>query len=363
MLKIGFTIFRYALRVMGYAIKFPRDEQAHDKIIEWWYWNGHLQGEDGNQYAFMDCLFQAKPKEVNLPFFKMPFNKAYFSHSIVSDIKNQKAYPTVDYLSLISADSFKRPLLFVEYINPDIFEGYMVSLMKESEPFKYRLRAKNLDLILTAVKKPLLENKDGYFNFGQHSTYYYSLTNLKTEGVIRIKNKEIKVKGKSWMDHQWADVGYTKDEWNWFSIQLENNTELVCFELQGEKKFAYVGICYPDGRSEHFENIIFTPRGKKWTSAKTKASYPLAWTIEIPEKKIKLQLEPLIKNQEIIFGTINYWEGPLAVTGSFGNKKVKGNGFLELVGRPSQYKAYNFFKESLSKTVKNLEKKIKQLKK
>jgi len=349
---------------MSYVIKFPRDEQAHDKIIEWWYWNGHLQGEDGNQYAFMDCLFQAKPKEVKLPFFKMPFNKAYFSHSIVSDLKNQKAYTTVDYLSLISADSFKRPLFFVEYINPDVFEGYTVSLMKESEPFKYRLRAKNLDLILTATKKPLLENKDGYFNFGRRSTYYYSLTNLKTEGVIRINNKEIKVKGKSWMDHQWADVGYTKDEWNWFSIQLENNTELVCFDLQGDKeKFSYAGISYADGRNEHFKKVIFTPIGKKWTSAKTKASYPLAWTIEIPEKKIKLKVKPLIKKQEIIFGTINYWEGPLSVRGTLGNKKVKGKGFLELVGRPSQYKTYNFLKDNFGKTVKNLEKKVKYLRK
>jgi predicted secreted hydrolase len=349
---------------MSYAIKFPRDEQTHDKIIEWWYWNGHLEGEDGNQYAFMDCLFQAKPKEVKLPFFKMPFNKAYFSHSIISDLKKQKAYPTVDYLSLISSDSFKRPLLFVDYVNADIFDGYTVSSMKEIEPFKYHLRAKNLDLILTATKKPLLENSTGYFNFGSRSTYYYSLTNLKTEGIIRINNQEIKVKGKSWMDHQWADVAYAKDEWNWFSIQLDNNVELVCFELEGDKnKSTYAGISYADGKSEYFREVIFTPIGKKWISVKTKAAYPLAWTIEIPEKKIKLQVEPLIKNQEIIFGTINYWEGPLAVSGVFAGKKVEGRGFLELVGRPSQYKTYNFFKENLSKTIKSLEKKVRDLRK
>jgi predicted secreted hydrolase len=345
-------------------IIFPRDEQAHDKIIEWWYWNGHLTGEDGNQYAFMDCLFQAKPNKLKLPFFKMPFNKEYFSHSIISDLKKQKAYQTVDYLSLISAESFKRPLLSVEYINFDVFEGYTVSSMKEIEPFKYRLRAKNLDLTLTAVKKPLLENGTGYLDFGSRSTYYYSLTNLKTEGVIRINNKEIKIKGKSWMDHQWADAAYAKDEWNWFSIQLENNIELVCFELQGDKnKITYAGISYANGECEHFNEAIFTPTGKKWNSTKTKASYPLAWQIEIPEKNIKLQVEPLIKNQELIFGTLNYWEGPLAVSGNFAGQKVKGQGFLELVGRPSKYKAYNFLKENLGKTARNLEKKIKQLKK
>jgi len=52
----------------------------------------------------------------------------------------------------------------VEYINPDVFEGYTVSLMKESEPFKYRLRAKKFGFDFDATKKPLLENEDGYFN-------------------------------------------------------------------------------------------------------------------------------------------------------------------------------------------------------
>jgi predicted secreted hydrolase len=295
----------------------------------------------------------------------VPLAKVYFSHSIVSDIKKQKAYPTVDYLSLVSGESFKRPLLFVDYINTDFLDGYTVSSMEEIAPFQYRLRAKNFDLTLTAAKKPLLENGQGYLNvMAGRSTYYYSLTSLRTEGVIRIGGREIKVKGKSWMDHQWADAPYVQDKWNWFSVQLKNNIEMVCFEYFGAKKNSTLaGISYANGQSENFSQVIFTPLGKKWTSRKTGAGYPLSWLIEIPAKKIKLKVEPLIKDQEIMFGTLNYWEGPLAVTGSFGGKKVAGRGFLELVGRPSHYNTYNFFKESLGKAVKNLEKKIRQLKK
>jgi predicted secreted hydrolase len=339
-------------------IQFPRDEQAHDKIIEWWYWNGHLNGDDGNRYAFMDCLFQAKPKKVKLPFFKVPLAKAYFSHSIVSDIKKQKVYPTVDYLSLISGESFKRPLLFVDYINTDFFDGYTVSAMEETAPFQYRLRAKNFDLNLISTKKPFLENGQGYLNvMAGRGTYYYSLTNLKTEGIIRINGQEIKVKGKSWMDHQWADAPYVQDKWNWFSIQLKNNIEIVCFEYSGAKKTsALAGISYPDGRSENFSHVIFTPLGEKWISPRTRASYPLSWLIEIPARKIKLKVEPLIKNQEMMFGTLNYWEGPLKVSGSFGGKKVTGQGFLELVGRPSQYHAIKFFEETLKAAIKDIKK-------
>lgn len=339
-------------------IQFPRDEQAHDKIIEWWYWNGHLTGEDGNQYAFMDCLFQAKPNKVKLPFFKLPMKKAYFSHSIISDIKKQKVYPTVDYLSLISGESFRRPLFFVEYINTDFLDGYTISSMEEIAPFQYRLRAKNLDLTLTATKKPLLENGCGQVMVnGNSDYYYYSQTNFKTEGVIKINGKGIKVKGKSWMDHQWADAPYVKDKWNWFSLQLKNNVEIVCFEYFGARENTVLAsICYPDGKSENFSQVIFTPQGEKWVSTKTSASYPLSWQIEIPAKKIKLQVEPLIKNQEMIFGTLNYWEGPLKVSGSFGGKKVTGQGFLELVGRPSKYNAIKFFEETLKAAIKDIKK-------
>ena len=266
----------------------------------------------------------------------------------------------MDYVSLISRDSFTRPLLFINYFDADLLNGYTVSSVEEIAPFEYRVRTENFDLFLAAVKKPLLEGGRGYLNLGKRSTYYYSLTNLKTEGIIRIGGKEIKVTGKSWMDHQWADAPYAHDKWNWFSLQLDDNTEMVCFEYTSQdKKMTLAGISYPNGKTENLTEVIFTPTGKEWASPKTRARYPLNWQIEIPAKKIKLQVAPLIKNQEMMFGTINYWEGPLSVSGKFGNRPATGFGFLELVGRPSQYKAYNFLKESLNETVKSLQKRLK----
>jgi len=44
-----------------------------------------------------------------------------------------------------------------------------------------------------------------------------------------------------------------------------------------------------------------------------------------------------MKDQEMIYGAINYWEGPLDVTAKIRGKKVKGVGFMELVGYPSDY--------------------------
>jgi benzodiazapine receptor len=39
----------------------------------------------------------------------------------------------------------------------------------------------------------------------------------------------------------------------------------------------------------------------------------------------------------VIYGTINYWECPVDVEGTVKGKKVRGTGYMELVGYPSDY--------------------------
>jgi len=60
-------------------IKFPEDESAHDYIVEWWYFNGHLKDALGNGYSFMDCLFRVDVKKVKIPFLsKIPLKTSIF---------------------------------------------------------------------------------------------------------------------------------------------------------------------------------------------------------------------------------------------------------------------------------------------
>ena len=335
-------------------IKFPQDELAHDNIIEWWYFNGNLKDAKGNQYSFMDCLFKADAKKVNIPFLKnAPFKKLYFSHSLLSDIKKKKFYPKIDYVSLVSKDSFSKPLLFVNYMNPLTPNNYINRIIEKIDKSKYIIKTDDFDLSMTSMKKPLLEGGTGYITLKSTSTYYYSLTNLKTKGTIKIDGKEIKVKGKSWMDHQWADVNYNpKTNWTWFSIQLDNNIELVCFEYGDGKNKSYLAtISYENDTQVSAKDVILTPTDIVWQSPVTKAKYPLSWKIEIPSKKISLEVEPLLRNQEMLFGTINYWEGPLAVKGVVNGKKVKGSGFLELVGCPMGLLNPHFYKKAIEETI------------
>lgn len=335
-------------------IEFPKDELAHDNIIEWWYFNGLLQGPNGHEYAFMNCLFRADVKKVKIPFLtKAPVKILYFNHAQISDLSGGRWYPAINFLSLVSPDSFSGPLLFINYANLNLLSGFGNSLIEETEPFVYRLKNENLDLKLVSLKKPLLQGGQGFLEFKNKKAYYYSLTHLKTQGRIKVKDKWVEVTGKSWMDHQWANSVYSrKDKWTWFSLQLDNDVEMICFEYESRGIKNYLaGISRADGRPEHVREVKLAPLGLSWISPKTKAAYPLAWNIKIAAKGIDLTVEPRLKEQEMIFGSINYWEGPFKVSGRFGGQKVSGRGFMELVGYPSKYTNAKYIRDELGKTM------------
>lgn len=332
-------------------IKFPRDGREHNHMIEWWYFNGHLKDKKGNKYAFMDCLFRVNIKKLEVPFAsKAPFTNFYFAHSIVSDIKNKKTNRDIKNTVLVSKDSFKRPLLFVNYTDMVPVHGYGNSAIEETKLFNYRIKNDNLDLNLKTTKNPLLESGKGFTNVCGNKSFYYSLTNMEASGIIVMGGKEIEVSGKAWMDHQWTNsAGYSHDKWNWFSIQLDNNTEIVMTEfISGDKRDSWVDIMHSNGRQESLKELKLKP-SEIWQSKDTKEKYPLRWEIEIPGKKAKLNVRALIKDQEVHAGMAKYWEGPIEVSGTFNGKKVKGVGFMELVGRISSYGVYSF--EELKKSI------------
>ncbi|MFA5135088.1 MAG: lipocalin-like domain-containing protein [Patescibacteria group bacterium] len=340
-------------------VRFPRDEQQHNHIIEWWYWNGHLVDGRGNRYSYMNCLFRADIKRVNFPFLKgvqrLPFRTVFFSHSLLTDIGKKKFYPRIEYVATVSKDSFTRPLLYVNYADPIIVDGYVNKVMEEPELFTYRIKNEDIDLNLTSKKPPLLEGGKGYVNLvGDRSTYYYSLTDLRTAGHIRVGKKLIPVIGKSWMDHQWANIPYEKNKWNWFSFQLDNNIEVMAVEYgRHGKKTKLASVCYKSGKQLHSDAVRITPVGRAWVSPKTKARYPLEWRVELPAIGIELTAKAPVKQQEMLYGTLNYWEGPLDVTGTVEGTSVSGLGFCELVGYESEFDNMKFIRTSLTELIRS----------
>jgi len=292
-------------------IEFPQDESAHNCMVEWWYFNGHLKDASGHEYSFMDCLFKVDVHKCAVPILRQtPLKFLYFSHSLLSDINHNIFHSSLN------------PFLWFKRIN-----------FTKNDDKTYHLRNKYLDLKMVSTKELLLEGGQGYLKLGSKATYYYSLTNLKTSGRIKIKNRWVEVSGKSWMDHQWADANYSGDKWDWFSVQLNDDTEIICFAHDDNGAKTYLAdIIYADGRQEYLKEVEVTPSVETWISSKTGAAYPTSWQIKIPARDIALNCVAKIKQQEVLFAYINYWEGALAVTGNFAGREVAGDAFMELVG-------------------------------
>ncbi len=339
-------------------IKFPEDELSHRDSVEWWYFNGHLRDKYGNRYAFMNCLFKVNPRKIKIPYLEhfLPKADVYFSHSIITDIKKQKSHTIINPLCAVSKDSFRSTPLYVRYASPFALPGRANSEIEEIKPLHYHLKTENIDLYLKSKKPPLIET-DTVIKASKRANYYYSLTNLETEGAITIAGKKIKVKGKSWFDHQWARASFSKIGWTWFSLQLKNNTEIVCFQSaswrsKGKKQVKFAGIMPANGKSMHTGKVQFLDQKDYWASPKSKAVYPLSWQIKIPEWGADLLVKPLARDQELLFGFINYWEGPLAVSGIFRGEKVSGQGFLELVGYPIKASQLKIIEEEIKEMIK-----------
>ncbi len=326
-------------------LQFPKDEGVHQTVGEWWYFNGNLKGENGRKYSYMNTLFRVKSSLNHELLEKLSKKDLYFYHSIITNIKNDKCYPHIDYLVTKTQDSFELPGLNVYFSPARPLLGGKHYYM-EQDKSHYRIKGEGLRLEMDSKKPPLLENQTGYVNFFNRSTFYYSLTNLETSGSIIVGGKEIKVTGKSWMDHQWSNTfDVTKDSWNWFSVQLENEIELVCYEYKHRGQSAYIATAMDkNGNQKSTENIKITPQDKRWTSPKTEAVYDLAWHIEIPEFDMKLEIESEVENHEINFLNINYWESPIRIKAWVGKKEFAGHGYMELAGRSTVFRDIAFAK-------------------
>lgn len=341
----------------------PRDNGPHDFVVEWWYFNGHLYDKKGNEYSFMDCFFKVNLAKVNIPHMAPHlvediFKKGeyiHFAHSVLTDIKNNKSYKEIQNISLLSGDSFKKDLLYINYKNAHIIGETFHGEIIEIAPNDFHIKTRNLDLILTSKKNPLLEGGHGYVGTPEAGSYYYSFTDLSVVGSININGVDTEVKGKAWMDHQWADTSYKgkSDKWTWFSFHLENGSEVMCVEYDSLQLGTdiLVDMIDRDGNQTQYKKAKITPSGKYWKSKKTKTKYPLSWKIEIGDGDIIIETESMTKDQEMIFGQINYWEGPMKVKAKINGKKLIGRGFMELVGYPSNYNYLVLEGEELERSI------------
>jgi predicted secreted hydrolase len=140
------------------------------------------------------------------------------------------------------------------------------------------------------------------------------------------------------MDHEYSTSALSPNQvgWDWFSIQLNNDHELMLFQLRQADgtidSFSSGAVIAPDGSVQILAMDDFSLRVEDtWTSPQSGAVYPAGWEIAIPALQITLSLEPLVADQELDL-RYTYWEGAVRVQGVFGNVTVGGYGYVELTG-------------------------------
>jgi predicted secreted hydrolase len=327
-------------------INLPKDDAAHYAAqTEWWYYTGHLKADDGAEYGFEVTFFKRLTSEDFLPGSQIPGHwikeVGMLGHFAVTDLEQKKFHAAE--INNLAKKWTADPDRYHVSINGWSVEARDGSHLLTASADKYAV-----DLKLTPIKPAALNGPGGIVDKGVNANYYYSYTNMRVEGTMQANGRTKTVSGKAWMDHEFGAMGLLKSRigWDWFSIQLENNTELMIYMIkENQTVISQSGGTYvdADGKTRWLKRSdIEINATDTWTSPKTKAVYPAAWVITIKALNLRLMVKPLMSDQELALKPVTYWEGAVTAAGTSGGKPASGRGYVELVGydRESSFEKY-----------------------
>ena len=306
-------------------IVFPADEGPHDAPIEWWYFNGLLEDDGGNDYGFHFVTFKT---------FGLPSATPHLMQASLGDHQGGRHY-TAERAALlpIAPDAASVDAAIDEWVMRGQGASY---------DLRFDLEGIGLDLRAVTQREPALHGGSGLLDLGPAGhTYYYSRPRLEVQGYME-RNGEVRpIVGEVWMDHQWGELASQLVGWNWASIQLDDGSDFTLAFVQnpinGEPYGSYATYIAPDGATQTLAagDYALEHTGGYWRSPATAVTYPLGWRAESPSLELALDLTPMLEQAE--FGRSGivaaaYWEGAVQVSGAKSGAPITGWGFVELVG-------------------------------
>ena len=331
----GSRIVAYPSVSPDHELVFPRDHGSHpDYRTEWWYVTGWING-GGVERGFQITFFRSRPgvQEDNESAFAP--KQLIFAHAAVTDTANGRLI----YQQRAGRQGFG--LAYANTDNTDVgIDGWQ--LTREGDRYNARIDADQfaMDLRLTPTQPVLLQGENGFSSKGPEpgqASYYYSLPQLRVEGVIQIQGAALPVTGEAWLDHEWSSEYLPTDAqgWDWLSINFSDGGALMVFRMRARRSggtfWAGGSVRDRNGRLTNLspDDVEFEPQ-RRWRSPRTGVEYPVAMRVRAGE--YVLEVEPLIDDQELDSRAstgIVYWEG--AVRASVRGQPI-GRGFLELTG-------------------------------
>jgi len=359
----------------GWRYEFPRDHFNHpDFKTEWWYFTGHLADTQGHRFGYQLTFFRQglrPPSTRNGETSRFLTNDVKFAHFTVTDLSAGQfhfqqrisrgafdeagftpfsnlasnspispisappspASPATSAVRLPTSDSSR--LAWIDDWSLEWLGGDSFAIHAKGD-------GTALDLHLAYTKPWIIHGENGISQKADgegHASHYYSGTRLVSDGKLTVGGKIARVTGESWFDREWATNQLAPGQagWNWFSIQLDDSTELMLYQmrktdgsLDPNSSGTFVAR---DGTSQHLhrDDYQLTPESF-WTSSATGGRYPIAWKLSVPRIGIALNITTPLPNQELDLKPIAYWEGLIDIEGSRSGAHVHGQGYMEHTG-------------------------------
>lgn len=323
------------------GLVFPRDFGAHPSSkIEWWYVTGALEAER-RLWGFQITFFQAATGVAADHPSRFAARQILFAHAALTDLQARRLHHD----GRIARDGFGvahaargdtrivlRDWSFARS-GPVAASRYTAQVASEAGPFGF-------DFSFQADRAPLLQGIAGISQKGpdpSQTSRYYSLPQLAVAGRLRLADRQIAVRGRAWLDHEWSD-GFLPAEavgWDWVGMNLDDGAALTAFSMRrrdGTALYAGGSFRNPAGVVRNFsaDQVRFEP-GRRWRSPASKGEYPVEWTLHTPAGTF--QVKTLLDAQELdsrsSTGTI-YWEGLSELLDATGRRV--GRGYLEMTG-------------------------------
>lgn len=308
-------------------VHLPADQAAHSSAgNEWWYVVGHLRS-GSRLFGYEMTVF--KLNHIRPPHFTTPIS-LYRTDIAITDVTNHRFHQTVSYYFPTNAH------VSTTSLKVKVGTASLTGASPNSMVLRASLPRGAISIRLASQRPAMDVGGRGYIPFGNAFTYYYSLTDLASNGTIRLGKQTYQVTGTSWMDHQWGNWSWsTIRGWTWMAFQLNSGTQLSVFDFRGtHTRVRAASILTPSGATRTIHGISITPTGH-WTSPHTGARYPSGWIVRIPRVRAVLRIRPDVLDQELFFPAskaASYWEGSGHITGTYNGKSTSGLSYTELTG-------------------------------
>lgn len=337
-----FTSLGFLNARVPWAFQFPRDHAAHFGFqSEWWYYTGHLVAEDGRRFGYELTFFRyglrpGDPRPARDQS-KWRGNQVYPVHLALTDERGKR---------FVYDERFAREALAMGRSSDRSLDVEADRwALRGVAPFVLNAKSERVGVALVqlAEKAPAVHGRDGVSLKAACATcasHYYSLTRLRTRGTLRYGARVLRVRGVSWMDHEFGSDELQADQagWDWFSVQLDDRREIMSYRLRmkdGSVAAESSGsLVDARGRVRYLaRDGVVVDRVGVWTSPHTGGVYPSGWRLRVPVAGVDVMLVPVLVDQELAgtVGGISYWEGAVDVRDTASGRAL-GVGYVELTG-------------------------------